>query len=65
MARRIPNKINQVETPIDMATEMAEQQLSRVIESIMGPEKKERRAMLGGLPAQDIIDSVANMIPED
>jgi hypothetical protein len=59
-----PNKINQVEAPVDIAVTLAEKQMEAVFTQIVGEDKQTRTRRVGGTEANVLIDTLAQMVPE-
>ena len=54
---------NHLETPVDIATETAHLQMEDIFENILGKPKAPRVTKVGGVPVDDIIDEISNMLP--
>jgi hypothetical protein len=59
-----PNKINQVETPVDIAVALADKQMEAVLAQIVGQGQQTRTRRVGGTEANVLIDTLAEMVPE-
>jgi hypothetical protein len=52
------SKLNQFQTPIELAMKMISEQQERVIGQIMGPQRQQRITKIDGHPVDNIIDDV-------
>ena len=59
-----PNGINQVQAPIDIAKLMFKEQVDVSIIQLLGSQRRTRVQYIGDLPAEPIIETVAQMVPE-
>lgn len=59
-----PNGINQVQAPIDIAKLMFSEQVDVSIIQLLGSQRRTRVEYIGDLPAEPIIETVAQMVPE-
>jgi len=57
MARR-RNELDQVQGPVLLAARIAQEQMERMADQIQGPRQNERRELLAGMDARQIIDEV-------
>ena len=54
---------NHLETPVDIATDTAHMQMEEIFENILGKPKPPRVTKVGGMPVDDIIEEISNMLP--
>ena len=50
--------IDLIKGPVQLATQMINQQQGRITEQLQGPQKKERQQMVGDIPLEDIMPSI-------
>ena len=50
--------INRIQAPVDLATKMFMDQQDRLLNTIVGPPKRTRREMVGGIPIEEILPVV-------
>jgi hypothetical protein len=51
-------RINRIQTPIDLAVRMFNAQQERLMTTIVGPERQTRREMVGGVPLEQILPNI-------
>jgi hypothetical protein len=59
-----PDNIDQINEPIQIATDILTAQMEGVFEQITGGQQVTRQMRLGDLPADPIIEAVVAQIPE-
>lgn len=52
------NEHNRIMEPIDIAVKRLEEQESRVMESVVGPAVRQRKTLINGRDADEVIDTV-------
>ena len=57
MAAR-PGEIDQVRGPIEIAMRLSAQHMERMAGHVMGPQRQQRRELLGGMDMNQIVDDV-------
>ena len=57
MAAR-PGEIDQVRGPIEIAMRLSVQHMERMAGHVMGPQRQQRRELLGGMDMNQIVDDV-------
>lgn len=59
-----PDNIDQINEPIQIATDILTAQMEGVFEQITGGQQATRQMRLGDLPADPVIEAVVAQIPE-